>query len=248
MPVSNSLVLDHFYITLPEVKFLKFKFIVDVLSGSHQAVKTNDDFWEGIYFFSRFRDNFEVLKGSPDGGLGIAFSPQNLVAVDVKKIMEEQPNLSWQHGLRSRTDNSPWFGWYSLADYRDDANPCNIWIMDYYKYHLDYKNQLLPKPIDSFDLLELVSGPEMKKMIEDRLQFKDCQVSYSGNDMTFVIQRRDALDFKIVVHFKEGQKNFSPVKLICNLHDKYPHDLSALDGVEWLIKTDNKLIFDFTKL
>jgi hypothetical protein len=246
MSVLNSLALDHFYISLPDEKFQRYNEFFALLDGVCHSVESDDDAWCGVYSYSRIRDYFEILKNRREGGLGIALSPIGLLNVNVKNIINERSELEWKYGTRNHLNKEPWFDWYSLGGYLNTEQTFfNVWIMDYYKSHIDYEQRPVRKKIDSFLSLEMNLGYNHRLEIHYLLGFTDYLKRAYSDEIEISIPRRDGWDFNIKVSLVPGDSKFTPVRLNLILHSISDEFFSKIKQFEFVVLNDKLLTISF---
>lgn len=243
MPVINSLVLDHFYISLSEKDFDKYSAFMKCLGGTHMNIKSGNDGWEGCYLLSRTRDYLEVLKERRKGGLGIALSSVNSHLVDTERILIEHEDLDWKKGLRLRQNKDPWFRWYSLEDYEAlTDNEFNVWVMDYVKTHIEYKQKPAPKYIDEFVCLKVNVSSRLKGSIRNCLQFGPFLEEKNKDKMIIQIPRYDGWNFTVELDFTNQINNIEIKELIFKT---YNFDQTVFKKFDFVSISGDQVVLNF---
>lgn len=209
----NRLTLDHFYISLSKDQIDKIQQQLLEIGVAYETVKSGRDSWKGHYINSRVGEYFEILEDSRKGGFGLAFSVVNSNLIDTKKVIESAPLNEFKMGTRNTIDDQKWFDWYSLDDYLSQDTYFNVWIMDYYKRHVDYTALPRKKSVLTFDSIEMNVGEDIISRFQKTLELPVFHNVFKSNSMIkFDIYKKDGEFFNVQLNIlKNGL--FSPVKL-----------------------------------
>lgn len=214
MSISNRLSLDHFYIGLSKPQIEKIRSTLDLLGAKFENVQSGESNWSGFYITSRIGDYFEILEDTRLGGFGLALSSTNQNYFDTKSIIKSMSEFNWNSGTRILENNENWFDWYATTDYLNDAEIFNVWIMDYYKRHLNIKDMPTPKVVFAFEEIELNLGVDNFDRILNVLKlplFHHFQ--YQKDHIEFKVLKKDGWFFKIKINLLDGNFGFVPKKL-----------------------------------
>jgi hypothetical protein len=215
MGVRESLVLDHFYISVPSAEFDPLIELTKLFKDtSHGKSQVQDDEWEGIYAYSRTRSYFEILRERRGGGFGLCFSPYSSLYVDASKIMEEMKEEPWRSGTRVWQTGLKWYDWISTGDYLDiDKTFFNAWIMKYHPHHFDWKHPIPVPGIDKYSLIRLTLGRDNVDEVKRLSSWFPGTRTFNEKKIRFEMQDRDELPFAIEISLLDGNQRFEFVSL-----------------------------------
>jgi hypothetical protein len=222
--VRDHLVLDHFYLTLPETQIQALRELEGHLKRTYYSATTaGKQNWAGLYIYTNIGSYFETIPSKNVARLAFAFRTGPTHFVDCRRMRAELPHLPWQGGkIFWRKTKKVWFNWLDTKlKVGFENSEIGAWMMHYPGLHERRLGAAQERAsLERFKSIEVLMSSKARRTLIELSRWMPGKIDIRARSASLELKNRDYGPFHVEIDFRKSQEGGAILRrLVAHAHD-----------------------------